>query len=524
MPGERWILTVDLGTTGPKVGLVSTQGELLAWEKEPTRLSLLPDGGAEQDPHEWWEAIRRATHRLLEGIPEARDRIVAIGCTGMWSTLVPVDREGAPLTPAILWMDARGAPEVEEMFGGFPSVAGYRLDRLILWIRLTGGIPGHSGKDSFAHLLYLRRRRPEVYRETWKFLEAKDYLNLRLTGCAAASYDSIALFWLTDNRDIHRIDYHPALLRAAGVDREKLPDLRKAVEILGPLRPEAARDLDLRPGIPVIVGTPDVQAGAVGSGAVADEAPHLYLGTSSWLTCHVPFRRVDLLRNMTTLPSAIPGRYFIANEQETAGACLQVLGRLLQDPTATAPLPEPLLDALAAQAPPGSGGLLFAPWLYGERTPVEDSALRGGFFNLSLEARREHLVRAVFEGVAYNTRWLLEAVEGFLRHRVDHIRFIGGGARSAIWGQIMADVLNRTIHTVQEPQLAALRGVALLAAVALGELTWAEIPERVPIAATFRPDPANRARYDALFREFLAFYRATRGIYRRLHRRRSLFV
>jgi xylulokinase len=155
---------------------------------------------------------------------------------------------------------------------------------------------------------------------------------------------------------------------------------------------------------------------------------------------------------------------------------------------------------------------------------VEDSALRGGFFNLSLEARREHLVRAVFEGVAYNTRWLLEAVEGFLRHRVDHIRFIGGGARSAIWGQIMADVLNRTIHTAQEPQLAALRGVALLAAVALGELTWAEIPERVPIAATFRPDPANRARYDALFREFLAFYRATRGIYRRLHRRRSLFV
>jgi xylulokinase len=272
MPGERWILTVDLGTTGPKVGLVSTQGELLAWEKEPTRLSLLPDGGAEQDPHEWWEAIRRVTHRLLEGIPEARDRIVAIGCTGMWSALVPVDREGAPLTPAILWMDARGAPEVEEMFGGFPSVAGYRLDRLILWIRLTGGIPGHSGKDSFAHLLYLRRRRPEVYRETWKFLEAKDYLNLRLTGCAAASYDFIACFGLTDNRNIYRIDDHPTLLRMTGMDRERLPDLRKAVEVLGPLRPEAARDLDFRLGIPVIMGALDVQARAVGSNAVGDEA------------------------------------------------------------------------------------------------------------------------------------------------------------------------------------------------------------------------------------------------------------
>lgn len=518
MNHERWILAIDLGTTGPKVGLISLDGEIVGWEKEPTRLILLPDGGAEQDPAEWWEAIMRATHRLLDGIPGARDRIAAIGCTGMWSTLVPVDPSGVPLTNAILWMDTRGAEAVARLWGGFPSIAGYRLDRLFLWLRLTGGVPGHSGKDSIAHLLYLRQHAPEIYRETWKFLEAKDYLNLRLTGCAAASYDSIALFWLTDNRDIRRVDYHPRLLRLVGVEREKLPDLRPAVEILGPLRPEAARDLSLPLGIPVIMGTPDVQASAIGSGAVRDEEPHLYLGTSSWLTCHVPFRRVDLIRNMTTLPSAIPGRYFIANEQETAGACLQVLRRLLEEPSASIEFPEPVLDQIAAQAPPGSGGLLFAPWLYGERTPVEDSSLRGGFFNLSLGIQREHLVRAVFEGVAYNTRWLLEAVEAFLGHRIDHIRFIGGGARSAIWGQIMADVLNRTIHQVQEPQLAALRGVAMLTGVALGWLSWEAIPQRVPIAATFQPNPAHRALYDALFREFRAFYQATRGIYRRLQR------
>ncbi len=518
MPEKRWVLAIDLGTGGPKVGLVSLDGEIVGWEKEPTRLILLPGGGAEQDPAEWWAAIQRAVHRLLDRTPGARDRIAAIGCTGMWSTLVPVDAEGAPLTHAILWMDTRGAEEVQRLWGGFPSIAGYRVDRLFFWLRWTGGIPGHSGKDTIAHLLYLRRHLPEVYRATWKFLEAKDYLNLRLTGRAAASFDSIALFWLTDNRDIRRVDYHPRLLQQVGVEREKLPDLHPAVAILGPLRPEAARDLDLPAGIPVIVGTPDVQASAIGSGAVRDEEPHLYLGTSSWLTCHVPFRRVDLTRNMTTLPSAIPGRYFIANEQETAGACLQVLRGILEDPTRSLELPEPVLDQIAAQAPPGSGGLLFAPWLYGERTPVEDSSLRGGFFNFSLGIRREHVVRAVFEGVAYNTRWLLEAVEGFLGHRVDHIRFIGGGARSTVWGQIMADVLNRTILQVQEPQLAALRGVALLAGVALGGLTWEGIPARVPIAATFQPDPAHRALYDAMFREFLAFYRATRGIYRRLQR------
>lgn len=515
---QDWILAIDLGTTGPKVGLISAEGEIIAWEREPTRLILLPGGGAEQEPAEWWAAIQRAAHRLWDQIPGAQARVAAIGCTGMWSTVVPVDRAGNPLTRAILWMDTRGAEEVRRLWGGFPSIAGYRLDRLFLWLWLTGGVPGHSGKDSIAHVLYLRRHHPEVYREAWKFLEAKDYLNLRLTGQAAASYDSIALFWLTDQRDIRRIDYHPRLLRHVGVEREKLPDLRAAVEVLGPLCPEAARALDLPPGIPVIVGTPDVQASAIGSGAVRDEEPHLYLGTSAWLTAHVPFRRVDLIRNMTTLPSAIPGRYFIANEQETAGACLQVLRGILEDPLAALELPEPVLDQIAAQAPPGSGGLLFAPWLYGERTPVEDSALRGGFFNLSLGIRREHVVRAVFEGVAYNTRWLLEAVEAFLGHRVDEIRFIGGGARSAIWSQIMADVLNRTIHQVREPQLASLRGIALLAAVALGRLRWEEIPARVPIAQTFRPDPARRALYDAMFREFLAFYRATRGIYRRLQR------
>ncbi len=518
MQEKTWILAIDLGTTGPKVGLVSLEGEILGWEKEPTRLILLPGGGAEQDPAEWWAAILRAAHRLLDPIPGARDRIAAIGCTGMWSTLVPVDPGGAPLANAILWMDTRGAEEVQRLWGGFPSVAGYRLDRLLLWLRLTGGVPGHSGKDSIAHLLYLRRYHPEIYRETWKFLEAKDYLNLRLTGCAAASYDSIALFWLTDNRNIRRVDYHPRLLQQVGVEREKLPDLRSAVELLGPLRPEAARDLGLPPGIPVIVGTPDVQASAIGSGAVRDEEPHLYLGTSSWLTCHVPFRKVDLIRNMTTLPSAIPGRYFIANEQETAGACLQVLRAILEDPDLSLELPEPVLDQIATRAPPGSAGLIFAPWLYGERTPVEDRFLRGGFFNLSLGIQRAHFIRAVFEGVAYNTRWLLEAVEAFLGHRLEAIRFIGGGARSAVWGQIMADVLNRTILQVQEPQLAALRGVALLAGVALGGLTWEAIPERVPIAAAFRPDPAYRALYDAMFREFLAFYRATRRIYRRLQR------
>ena len=165
---------------------------------------------------------------------------------------------------------------------------------------------------------------------------------------------------------------------------------------------------------------------------------------------------------------------------------------------------------MAGQAPPGSGGVIFTPWLNGERTPVEDRFIRGGFHNLSLSASREDLVRAVFEGVALNTRWLLQAVERFTRRRLEPIRIIGGGARSDVWCQIFADVLDRTIDQVSDPVNAGTRGAGLLAAVGLGELTFDQVPDRVPVAASYRPDPAAAELYDDLFREFTGLYRRNR--------------
>jgi xylulokinase len=270
-----------------------------------------------------------------------------------------------------------------------------------------------------------------------------------------------------------------------------------------------------------VVGTPDLQSAAIGSGATRDYQAHLYIGTSSWLTCHVPFKRTDLLHNMASLPSPVPGRYFIADEQETAGAALTFLRDrvLFGDDPPTAAYRE--FDRMAGRAPPGSGGVIFTPWLYGERTPVEDRFVRGGFHNLSLSASREDLVRAVFEGVAFNTRWLLQAVERFTRHRLEPIRFIGGGARSAVWCQIFADVLGRTIEQVADPVNAGTRGAGLLAAVALGELNFDQIPDRVRVAASYQPDPVPKELYDELFREFVGLYRRNRKAYARLNRERA---
>jgi xylulokinase len=238
----------------------------------------------------------------------------------------------------------------------------------------------------------------------------------------------------------------------------------------------------------------------------------------------VPFKKTDVLHNMASLPSAIPGRYYVACEQECAGACVAYLRDGLvfpDDGLATGPRPAEayqLFDKVAAEVPAGSERVLFLPWMYGERTPIEDHSVRGGFLNLSLKTRRPCLVRAVLEGVAYNSRWLLECVERFCGRRFEWLNFIGGGARSDLWCQIFADVLDRTIRQVKDPVQANTRGAGLVGSVALRLLSFSDIASRVEIARTFQPNPAHRAIYDGLFREFLQAYKRNKGIFSRLNR------
>jgi len=521
---EKHVLTIDLGTSGPKVALFSDQGELVGHERGATEIILLPGGGAEQRPDDWWASIKSCTQRLLGRNLVPVEQIAAVCCTAQWSGTVPVDKDGVPLRNAIIWMDSRGAPQIEELMAGPIKVEGYNLFKLLRFLRLTGGVPGHAGKDSLAHILWLKANEPQIYARAHKLLEPKDYLNARLTGRFTATYDSIALHWLTDNRKVERVVYDDRLLKMTGVDRDKLPDLVRAVDVLGPLLNEVAAELGLSPQTQVIAGTPDMHSAAVGSGAVRDYEGHLYVGTSSWLQCHVPFKKLDLRHNMTSLPSAIPGRYFLANEQECAGACLEFLKNNViyheDELLADADLPDvyKLFDKIVGRVPAGSEGVIFTPWLVGERTPIEDHRVRGGMHNLSLHNTREHMIRAVFEGVALNMRWLHRPVEKYVKRRVDNIHFIGGGASSAEWCQIFADVLGRTIKQVAEPLVAGPRGAAFLALVALGELTFDDVAERVRIQATFEPDPGNRELYDGLFKEFVALYKHNRKIHRRLAR------
>ncbi len=521
--GAEYILAIDLGTGGPKVALISTEGEIAGHEVETTPLHLTADGGAEQDPGDWWRAVMAAARKLLaRGVVPAA-KIIALSCTAQWMGTVALDRDGNHLMNAIIWMDTRGGRYARRITRGFPGVSGYGAAKLWRWLRLTGGVPSRTGKDSLGHILYIQHEHPDVYARTFKFLEPMDYLNLRFTGQFAASYDSITGHWLTDNRDLSRVRYVDGLVAMSGVDREKLPDLKPTGAVLGPITKEIAGELGLREDVQVVMGTPDLESAAVGSGAVRDFEPHLYIGTSSWLTCHVPFKRVDVANSLTSLPSGIPMKYLVATEQDIAGGCLTMLRDNLfwpADELSDGPAAGDILDTfnrMAERIPPGSDKLIFTPWLNGERTPVENHLVRGGFLNQSLTTTRAHMVRAVFEGVAYNTRWMHQHVERFVKRRLDNINFVGGGAQSSLWCQILADVLDRTIRQMEEPRLANARGAAFIASVALGRLSFEDIPGRTRFVATYEPNPDNRATYDELFTEFLNIYKNNKQMYARLN-------
>jgi sugar (pentulose or hexulose) kinase len=302
--------------------------------------------------------------RLTDAGHVAADDIVAVSVTSQWSGTVAVDAEGRHLHPAVIWMDSRGAPYVEELVTGRLNIAGYDAVKLRSWIQKTGGIPSHSGKDPIGHILWLRNERPEVYRDAHAFLEPCDYLNARLTGRQCASFDSIVTHWLTDNRDLTAVRYDPQLLAWCGFDQRQFPELVPSASVVGTVLPAVAEAWGLTPDTQVVTATGDVHSAVVGSGALADYEGHLYMGTSSWLSCHVPSKRTDLLHNQAALPSAVPGRYFLANEHEVGGGALLWLRDQVE-------MVRDLDEAndLAARAPAGSGRVIFTPWLNGERTP-----------------------------------------------------------------------------------------------------------------------------------------------------------
>ena len=368
---HRYILAVDLGTSGAKVALVGIDGRVAAWEFEPLELIVLPGGGAEQRPDDWWRATVAATRRLLARHDGPAAEVAAVCCSTQGEGTVPVDQTGAPLSNCILWMDMRGAPHLRRQFGGFPAMQGVSLLKVKRWVKLTGGMPSTTGKDPAGHMLFVRDEMPEVYERTYKFLGVPDYLNLKLCGRMSASYDSIMTSWVTDNRDADDVKYDADLVSDCGIDADKLPEIVKCTEVLGRLTPGAAEELGLAPETQVVAGAIDTTAAAVGAGTTDDLSVHLYLGTSSWMAAHVPFKKTDVFASIASLPCALPGRWLLTALQATAGGNLTWLrdNVLYHKDELLAEEEQPdvfkIFDQIARRVPPGSNGVLYAPWIWG---------------------------------------------------------------------------------------------------------------------------------------------------------------
>lgn len=520
---EKYILAHELGTSSNKAVLTTVYGKIIATVQHKYPLYHPKPGYAEEDPSDWWSAICKTTKDLLTQTGISPNTIAGVTFSSQMQSLIPLSKDGTPLYRALIWLDGRSADIIEERLWTSPRIFGYNIFRLIRFLWLTGGTPGHTGKDQIGKLLWLKEFQPEIFSNAAKFIDAKDYLIYRLTGNIVTSVDMAVVWWLLDTRK-NKNQWHPKLCRLADITPDRLAEVKESSAIVGSITSAAAEQTGLVQGTPVINGAGDMSAAAVGSGALDNGELHICLGTSSWVGGHFTKRKIDLAHYTGCIGSAIPQKYYLGMaHQETAGVCLEWLKdrvlyheEQLKVESGVSKIYQ-LLDRLAEKAEPGSSGLLFTPWMYGERSPLDDSFVRAGLYNISLNHSREHIIRAVLEGIAFNTRWAMETLE-HLYAPVHELHMIGGGAKSDLWCQIMADITNRVIHQVADPHYAGVKGVALLASVSLGFIpSFSDIKKYITLQKSYQPNPDNRLLYDRLFVEFKNIYKQNKAWYRRMN-------
>ncbi len=534
------LLAVDLGTTSMKVCLyeVGDQLRVRAATRRGLALHLAADGTAEQDPRQWWAALASAVPELLTLTGTAARDIRGLTFCSQMQCLVLVDRHNVPVRPALSYLDQRATRRMRALTRGGPRVAGIGTGLLLPWLRVSGGVAA-SVKDPLWKYLRVADEEPDAFARVHRWLDAKDYLTARCTDRFTMSQDSAFATFLADTRHGDCV-WSPWLVQRFGVRAEHLPRIVPMAEVVGELTPTAAAELGLAPGTQVLAGGGDASLIGVGAGAVGIGDTHVYVGTSGWVSTVTDRRIVDARTMMATVPGPQPGRYSYFGEQETSGKCFEwAADHLFRDaapeargaqaeaggagdapPTSPEDAPPELIDRLmaaVAQVPAGSGGVLFAPWLHGSRSPFEDPHVRGMFFNVGLTTGHGDLVRSVIEGITYNKRLLLEAqARKVVPSAV--IRFAGGGAVSDVTGQIMADVLDRPVEAVADPQLVGAAGAALVAAWGLGLVDSLEqAATTVRVRRRFEPDPATRAVHDANFAVFRDLYPATKTLFARLN-------
>ena len=516
----KYILTHDLGTTGNKAALFDLNLNIVYHTKEDYPIYYPEQGWAEQKAENYWDSVQKATRTIIQENNINPEDILALVFDCQMNCTVPIDRGGVPLMMCINWLDTRSAAIINKNIRGIINISGIGLRNLLMFIKITGGAPGTNGKDPISHILWIKENKPEIYKKTFKFLSVKDFIVYKCTKNAITSRDLAHTSWLMDTNP-EKFDWSEKILKKFKIDKEKLPEVKKSTEIAGELTTEASEKLGLKSRIPIFVGSGDLTAAAIGSGAILDNQLIVCLGTSDWVAAHTSKRLKDLL-NYTGSICSVKENYLCISKQETGAACLDwVMNQMFKEEINkheenTKDLYNQL-DLIVENAEIGSKNLIFTPWLFGERSPLNNPFVRGGFYNLSLDHDRSNLLRAVYEGVAYNIKWALKVVEKLIGKQ-DVINIIGGGANSNIWCQILADVLEREINQVSEPALAGARGSAVVAMVGLKIIKdFSEAIPMIKVNRAFKPNLENKKIYDKLFGEFLKIYKRNKNMFKNLN-------
>lgn len=528
---DTYILAYDIGTTGVKTCLfrVNETIELLESTSEGYPLYILDNGGAEQDAEDWWNAMAKSTGELLDRVDIDPEDIAGISFCSQMQGLVLVDKEGNPVHRPMSYMDQRAKKEIKEGIAYGLQIAGANITKLIPSLRITGAVSS-SVKDPMWKYKWVENNEPENFAKAFKWLDVKDYLISRCTGEFTMTEDSAFGTLLFDNRPGHNC-WSSKLCELFGINEKHLPKIIKSTDKVGELTTKAAVDLGLTAGIPVFGGGGDASLIGVGAGAVDLGDTHIYSGTSGWVITVTDKQMVDVTAMIAAITGAQTGKYNYFAEMETAGKCLEwvkdhmaldEIGVYLKENKVSYDYEErysslyAYMTDVVKDVEPGSGGVIFTPWLHGNRCPFEDPNATGMFFGIGLDTGKTELIHAVLEGVFYHLRWMLECQDKKLKTS-DPIRFVGGGALSSVSCQMLADITGRTIETVSSPQNVGSVGAAAVVAVGLGIIPDLEsVKAFIPATETYYPDMDKHEKYNKYYDTFKKLYKANKKIYKEL--------
>ncbi|RPI95112.1 MAG: xylulokinase [Chloroflexi bacterium] len=504
---KPYILAHELGTTGNKATLYSTEGALLGSTFYAYETEFAHTGWAEQNPEDWWRAVYVSTQELLRQAKIRPDDIAVISFSGQMMGCVPLDSKARPLRHAIIWADQRSVDQ--------ECWLGERVAPADVY-----QITGHrlSASYSLCKMLWIRDHQPDVYDATYKFVHAKDAIVARLTGNFVTEPTDASGMNLYD---LDSGTWSDRIIAAAELDEAKLPDIRRSIDVVGAVLREVATEIGVAAGTPVVIGGGDGMCAAAGAGVVQEGTAYNYIGASSWIALATPKPIYDPEYRTFTWAHLVPGLFSPCGTMQMAGGSYQWARDQLcpierQAADALGISPYELMNLSAEQSPPGANGLIFLPYLLGERSPRWNPKARAAFVGLTIRHTRADMIRAVLEGITMNLRVILEAFTA-QGAKIDAMRVIGGGARGRFWNRIMADVYGIPVHRLAVLQEATSMGAALAGGIGVGLYHDFSMSETMnAIAETILPDAATQAVYNQTYPIFDAAYHALLPVYEML--------